>query len=109
MMKMTMSRAAAGLLRDLLDRVGTDKDRVLLTDVRSVDWHSLTFAGERHEIALRIIGPHADRLAASLTDGITDFEFRIPGQIVAEVAVGSRIPRPDGSLLLALEALTIAE
>ena len=60
MMKLALSVAAAGLLRALIARAGVDRDRILLTDFRSVDWQSLTFVGERHEMELRIPGPDAD-------------------------------------------------
>ena len=109
-MKLGLSPAAAGLLRALIARTGIDRDRILLTNYRSVDWQSLTFVGERHEIELRIPGPHAGNLASRLTDGLADAEFAIPGQIVADI--GLQIPpseNPDGSISLYLEALTVTE
>ena len=54
MMRPALSPAAAGLLRGILARSGVDRDRILLSDFRSVDWQSLTFVGERHEIRLRL-------------------------------------------------------
>lgn len=110
MMKLALSPAAAGLLRALLARAGINRDRILLTDFRSVDWQSLTFIGERHEIELRIPPPNAQRLAARLSDGLADADFAIPGQIVADVGL-ERPPADDrdGSVTLHIEALTIAE
>jgi hypothetical protein len=109
-MKLALSTAAAGLLRALLARAGIDRDRILLTEFRSTDWQSLTFIGERHEMELRIPGPNAYQLAGRVTDGLSDAEFAIPGQIVADI----RLARPpehncDFSISLHLEALTIAE
>lgn len=110
MMKLAMSTAAAGLLRALLARAGVDRNRILLSDFRSVDWNSLTFAGERHEIALRIPGPGAPAVAALLVDGLEDAEFIIPGQIVADIAlVGPPAHHSDGAISLEIEALTVAE
>ena len=110
MMKLAMSPAAAGLLRALLLRAGVDRNRILLSDFRSTDWHSLTFAGERHRIDLRIPGPDAAVIARSLTDDLGDAEFAIPGQIVADIAVdGAMIEHPDGAVSLTIEALTIEE
>jgi hypothetical protein len=110
MMKLAMSPAAAGLLRALISRAGVDRDRILLTDFRSVDWQSLTFVGERHEMDLRISGLGASAVAALLTDGLCDAEFSIPGQIVADIALRQPIShRADGSVTIHLEALTIAE
>jgi hypothetical protein len=110
MMKLVLSPAAAGLLRALLARAGIDRDRILLTEFRSVDWQSLTFVGERHEMELRIPGPGADQLCWRITAGLKEAEFAIPGQIVADIALQRPAEsNPDGSIDLSIEALTIAE
>ena len=109
MMKLAMSPAAAGLLRALLARAGLDRNRILLTDFRSVDWRSLTFAGERHRINLRIPGPGAATIAELLTSDLGDAEFSVPGQIVADIAVEGAIEHPDGAISLTIEALTVEE
>ena len=110
MMKLALSPAAASLLRALLARAGVDRDRILLSEFRSIDWHSLTFVGERHEMELRLPGPNAKAVAARLTEGLADAEFAIPGQIVADIGL-ERPPvrNGDGSLSLYIEALTVAE
>ena len=110
MMKLGLSPAAAGLLRTLIARTGIDRDRILLSAYRSVDWQSLTFNGERHEMELRIPGPDAEAIVTRLSDGLGDAEFAIPGQIVADI--GLQQPpafNEDGSITLFVEALTIAE
>jgi hypothetical protein len=110
MMKLAMSPAAAGLLRALLNRVGIDRDRILLTEFRSTDWRSLTFTGERHRIDLRIPGPGAADIADLMTRGLADAEFAIPNQIVADIAVaGAMVEHPDGAISLTIEALTVEE
>jgi len=110
MMKLTLSPAAAGLLRALLARNGIDRDRILLTEFRSIDWQSLTFVGERHELELRIPGPNADQLCQRMIEGLEDAEFAIPGQIVADIGLQRPpISNSDGSISLFIEALTIAE
>jgi hypothetical protein len=110
MMKLALSPAAAGLLRALLAKGGIDRDRILLTEFRSIDWQSLTFIGERHEMELRIPAPDAELLCARITAGLDDAEFAIPGQIVADIGL-ARPPQenPDRSISLFIEALTIAE
>lgn len=110
MMKFPLSPAAAGLLRALLARTGIDRDRILLTDFQSTDWQSLTFVGERHELDLRLPGPNAAQLAERLTEGLSEADFSIPGQILADIAqsAGSQL-NSDGSVSIRLEALTIAE
>ncbi|MCL6740495.1 hypothetical protein LZ518_05040 [Sphingomonas sp. RB56-2] len=110
MMKLALSPAAAGLLRALLAKAGIKRDRILLTECRSTDWHSLTFIGERHEIELRVAGPDADLICERLTRGLNEAEFAIPGQLVADIGL-ERPPRrnSDSSVSLFIEALTIAE
>ena len=110
MMKLAMSAAAAGLLRALLARAGVDRYRILLSDFRSTDWNSLTFAGERHSITLRIPGPGAASVAGLLIDRLEEADFVIPGQIVADIAlVRPPTNQADGAITLEIEALTVAE
>ena len=110
MMKLAMSPAAASLLRALLNRAGMDRNRILLTEFRSTDWRSLTFAGERHRIQLRIPGPGATAIAEQLTADLGEAEFAIAGHIVADIAVdGTMIEHPGGAVSLAIEALTVED
>jgi hypothetical protein len=109
MMKIPMSAAASALLRALRIRAGIANDRILLTEISSVEWQSLTLIGERHEVALRILGPESDAIARRLCDGLEDAEFDIAGQIVADIAVrGAPVRSGDGTALI-IEALTIEE
>lgn len=110
MMRPALSPAAAGLLRALMARSGVEADRILLTSFRSTDWQSLTFIGERHEIGLRMPAPDAVDTAFRLIDGLSECEWRVPGQIVAEIALdGALEADEDGSLSLKIQALTICE
>ena len=110
MMRIAMSPAAAGLLRSLLARAGVDRDRILLTEFRSTDWQSLTFIGERHEFQLRVPGPEAGEILGRLLSGLDDAEFAIPGHLVADIAMVDEPRRgADGSISVALEALTVAD
>ena len=110
MMTIPMSRAATALLRALVARAGVAEDRILLSEVRSVDWQSLTFIGERHRLSLRVLGPNAGAAVARLTGGLEDAEFPIRGQFVADIVVfGTPEAHADGSISLAIEALTVAE
>jgi hypothetical protein len=110
MMKLALSPAAAGLLRSLLARAGVDRERFLLTEIRSVDLQSLTIMGVRHEMDLRVPGPDASAPVDRLTAGLAEAAFVIPGQIVADIAL-KRPPlrNSDGSISLRIEALTIVE
>lgn len=109
MMKIAMSRAACALLRALIARSGVDRDRILLSDVHSTDWQSLTYAGERHQIALRVTGRDSGEVVQRMCAGLEDAEFSIPGLLVADIGVaGSPRRALDGATELTVEALTIA-
>ncbi len=98
------------MLRALLARALVDRDRILLTDYRSSDWQSLTFVGERHEMRFRIPGPDAQKTYEAMTGNLSDDEFSLPKQILADIAVfGSPTHEADGSISFGLEALTIAD
>lgn len=110
MTRLPLSAAAGALLRALLCRTGIPRNRILLSEVRSVDWQSLTFVGERHEIDLRVAEPGADAIVNTLTNALAEQEFAIDGQIVADIQLVSGPSRqPDGSIAVRIEALTIAE
>lgn len=110
MMKLALSPAASGLLRALLARSGVSRERVILSDFRSVDWQSLTFVGERHEMTLRIVGPDALAISRRLTNNLSEAEFSIPGQLVADIALRQEPAQDaDGSVLLNIEALTLVD
>lgn len=110
MNRVPLSKAGAALLRALLSRALVDRDRILLTEYRSTDWHSLTFVGERHEMHFRIPGPNADEIFSRMTGDLTDSDFSIPKQIVADVVVyGQPTRERDGAISFGIEALTIEE
>ena len=110
MMRMAMSPAASALLRALIRRADCSRDRILLTELCAVEWQSLTFVGERHQLKIRIAGDDAPDLAKRIVDGLADAEFAIPGTIVADIRCDAG-PQPssDGSISLRIEALTIED
>jgi len=87
MNRIAMSAAGAALLRVLVGRTGVPRDRILLSDAHSTDWQSLTFAGERHQLELRVPGPNSRAIVQRMCDGLEDAEFSIPGIIVADIGV----------------------
>ena len=110
MMRLPMSPGASGLLRELIRRGRCGRDRILLTELISNEWQSLTFVGERHRLLIRIAGPDAASIADLMVTGIEDAEFTISGQIVADVRCEEKPQAgPDGSVTLAIEALTVEE
>ena len=110
MNRIAMSPAGSNLLRALIGRTGAARDRILLTNVQSTDWQSLTFTGERHEFELRVPGPESAAVIERLCEGLEDAEFSIPGLIVADISIAGKPKRSiDGSTRVMIEALTIAE
>jgi hypothetical protein len=109
MMKIAMSPAAAAVLRGLIGRAKVDRNRILLTDVESIDWRSLTFTGERHQISLRITAADSAEVVQRMCAGLADAEFSIPGLIVADIGVLGTPQRKFGCTELVIEALTISE
>lgn len=110
MMKVALSPVATGLLRALIARADTHRDRICLIDCQSVDWQSLTFVGERHELKLRVMGPQAKSITARLVDGLEDAEFALRGHIVADIALASPpLTSSDGSVEISIEALTLVD
>jgi hypothetical protein len=110
MNRIPMSAAAAALLRVLIARAGVSRDRILLSEAESVDWQSLTFAGERHLIRLRISGPGSKSVLERMCAGLEEAEFSIPGVIVADIGIaGTPSHALDGSVSLTIEALTVVE
>jgi hypothetical protein len=109
MNRIPMSAAASALLRALIVRSGAPRDRILLSDVRSVDWQSLTLTGERHEFQLRVPRPGSRAIVENICAGLEEVEFSIPGIIVADIGVADA-PRLgfDGSTAVTIEALTVA-
>ena len=110
MNRIAMSAAASALLRALIARAGVPRDRILLTDLQTIDWQSLTFVGERHQFRLRVPGRDSSAVVERMCAGLEDAEFSIRGQIVADIAVlGEPVRANDGSTTLTIEALTVAE
>lgn len=108
MNRIPMSAAASAVLRALIARSRAPHDRILLSDVRSVDWHSLTFAGERHEMELRVTGPNSREVVDRMCDRLADAEFSIPGVIVADISIAQGPTLGlDGSTTVTIEVLTI--
>lgn len=98
---------AAQLLRSLIARTGLSADRILVGHFQSVDWQSLTFTGERHELSLRLAGPDPEDALARLRDGLGDAEWRLVGHVVADILIVGHEVSDDGSILVDLEALTL--
>ena len=82
----------------------------MLSDIQSVDWQSLTFNGQRHQIEIRVIAPDSRLIADRMCAGLEDAEFSIPGVIVADIGVAGEMKHNfDRSTTVRIEALTVSE
>lgn len=85
---------ANAILRAIADliRIGADdrqKPIIVIEDVCSTDWASITFSGQRHVFELRLEGD-ADAVAAAigyLTLVLPDHDLPLTGHFVAEIGV----------------------
>ena len=50
-------------------------------------WHSLTYSGTQLCFAMDVVDPTRQDLAAYLTSMLAEYEFDVPGQIVADIAI----------------------
>ena len=109
MRRALLSGAAAELLRALTARSGLDPDKILVGRFLSIDWQSLTFVGERHEISLRLTGPNPATALASLRIGLAEAEWQLRGHVVADIVIVGEKVCDDGSIMVELEALTLTD
>jgi hypothetical protein len=101
---MAVTESANAVIRAITMKAGVAAADVLLSDACSIDWQSLTFAGTRHNITLTMPATAAERLS-----GIKGAEFILPGHVLADIAIRSTEPRPDGRTTMHIEALTIED
>lgn len=108
-MRASLSPVAAQLLRALMTRMQLGHDQILVRACRSVDWQSLTFTGERHEISLSIPAADAGAAVARLRCGLADAEWSLRGHVVADIVIVAQSVEPDGAMIVDLEALTLSD
>ena len=82
---------------------------VTFESLTSQPWASITFAGERHKLVLRLPGPGAQAAVDAFLDGLADREFALRGHIVADIEATGIERDGDGQLRLTLEALTVED
>lgn len=79
-----VSVSGGRLARALLDAAAAAGCSALLLASRSHPWASATFTGARHRLRLAV--PDTDA-ARAWADALPEAEFRLPRQLVADVAV----------------------
>ena len=106
-MSATVRRADAHrlLVRALQARAGAG---ATIGASRSEAWASATFRGARHAINLHLAGEEATARGAQLAEALDGIEFDLPGHLVADIHVRSRIADADG-VTLEIEALTVED
>ena len=80
-----------------------------IESLTSRPWASITFAGERHKLALCLPGPGAQAAVDVFLDGLEDREFALRGHILADIEATGVARDADGQIRLTLEALTVEE
>ena len=58
---------------------------------------------------MRICGPDADAILAKVIADLDDADFKIPGHVLADIAVTENESDSDGSRMLLIEALTLRD
>ncbi len=86
------SQLESALLRGIaaaaeLDGADRQKPILIIEEIQSHDWASVTFVGARHSFTLRLDGHEdgVDEALQALALRLPDWEFRISGHIVADV------------------------
>lgn len=102
-----MPDAHDALLRALKERIG-GRQTLEVRSARSESWASATFSGSRHSFALTLTGPGAIATAGRLADELDAIEFRLPGHLVADIAMAGRADGRDRSAFT-IEALTVED
>ncbi|MGZ8360908.1 MAG: hypothetical protein ACXWUX_10355 [Allosphingosinicella sp.] len=79
-----------------------------VTLLSSRDWTSITFAGERHLLAVRLVGVGAGAAADQLVEGLAASELDLPGHLLVDIAATADERDPAASLVrLTLSAVTV--
>lgn len=93
------------LLAALQERLG---DRATFGATSRRPWASATFTGMRHRLEVRIDETGAGGEAQRLMRSLPEMDFRLPGHLVADIALIER-RGADGGMAFTIEALTIEE
>jgi hypothetical protein len=87
------------------------EDRATLVRHRERPWASVTFSGTRHLVTLAFDGPEAIAAGERFIAALSDHEFSIPRQLVADAAVieVDHAPLPEQRLTVTCELLLLEE
>jgi len=106
---MLLTAAGAELRRALVANFVDLGAAVTFESLSSRAWASITFAGERHRLALCLPGPGAQAAVDAFLDGLGDREFALRGHVVADIEATGIQRDGEGQIRLTLEALTVED
>lgn len=95
---------ASGLLRALRTLVPAADIRIM----HERPWHSVTFCGTQICLSMTVAAPGTQDYAEKLSQLLSEHEFHVPGQIVADIAVTQAVVA-DGAHCLIIDALLLDE
>jgi hypothetical protein len=105
---MSRSRAGGRLERALSAAFAPHDVEIVCESRTSRPWTSVTFAGERHALALIVSGARAGEAADAFLAGLADMDVNLPGHLLVDIAAVSDTREKDGGRVrLDLEAVTI--
>ncbi len=80
-------RVQAAILRAVAAHLRNFAAELVIEELRCRDWASLTLAGGRHELDIRLNGPAAGAALAHLAAALPEQDIHLPGHIMAELVV----------------------
>ncbi|MCU0890739.1 MAG: hypothetical protein MUE77_03110 [Sandarakinorhabdus sp.] len=86
-MRPRCDQAQAAILRAAAAIVTPFGARVVIEELRSRDWASLTLTGARHELDVRLDGVGAGAALEALVAALPQAQVTMPGRILAEIVV----------------------
>lgn len=78
-------RTTADRVRAVLAGLAGGHGTVLAHEEKA--WASITFSGTRHQVVLEFCGPDAVAGGEELIERLPDYEFALPGQLVADATI----------------------
>ena len=104
-------RRAKGAADQLVRLLGAELERlgasVQVEAMESRSWASITFAGARHRLGLRLEGEKAAPAADAFLAGLADQDVELRGHLLADLSLLEDERVDGGPVRLSLEALTV--
>lgn len=100
--------AASALLRAVRNAFAGFGGALVVEEMRSRRWASITFTGARHELRFRLEGRTADEEAERFVSSLEAAEFALRGHVLADIALVSQV-REEGRAVIEVEALTVED